>query len=155
MDLNNTYSFPGAKSIVVCGDIHGDFNSVVHKLCVQYQMTDTVLVIAGDCGFGFEKLGYYENVFKRNSVRLSKANNWVVMLRGNHDDPSYFQEIKISHERFCTIPDYSVIQACGHSILCIGGAVSIDRSHRIDYDKAHVKSGKSSYWTDEMPVWMR
>ena len=59
-------------------------------------MTDTVLVIAGDCGFGFEKLGYYENVFKRNSVRLSKANNWVVMLRGNHDDPSYFQEIKIT-----------------------------------------------------------
>lgn len=153
MDLSNTYSFPGAKSIVVCGDIHGDFNSVVHKLCVQYQMTDTVLVIDGDCGFGFEKLGYYENVFKRNSVRLSKANNWVVMLRGNHDDPSYFQEIKISHERFCTIPDYSVIQACGHSILCIGGAVSIDRSHRIDYDKAHVKSGKSSYWTDEMPVY--
>ena len=64
MDLNNTYSFPGTKSIVVCGDIHGDFNSVVHKLCVQYQMTDTVLIIAGDCGFGFEKLGYYENVFK-------------------------------------------------------------------------------------------
>lgn len=153
MDLNNTYSFPGAKSIVVCGDIHGDFNTVIHKLCVQYQMTDTVLVIAGDCGFGFEKLGYYENVFKINSVRLSKANNWVVMLRGNHDDPSYFQEIKISHERFCAIPDYSVIQACGHSILCIGGAVSIDRSHRIDYDKAHVKSGKSSYWTDEMPVY--
>ena len=61
--------------------------------------------------------------------------------------------MKISHERFCTIPDYSVIQACGHSILCIGGAVSIDRSHRIDYDKAHVKSGKSSYWTDEMPVY--
>lgn len=153
MDLNNTYSFPGAKSIVVCGDIHGDFNTVIHKLCVQYQMTDTMLVIAGDCGFGFEKLGYYENVFKRNSVRLSKANNWMVMLRGNHDDPSYFQKIKISHERFCTIPDYSVIQACGHNILCIGGAVSIDRSHRIDYDKAHAKSGKSSYWTDEMPVY--
>lgn len=153
MNLNNTYSFPGAKSIVVCGDIHGDFNTVIHKLCVQYQMTDTMLVIAGDCGFGFEKLGYYENVFKRNSVRLSKANNWMVMLRGNHDDPSYFQKIKISHERFCTIPDYSVIQACGHNILCIGGAVSIDRSHRIDYDKAHAKSGKSSYWTDEMPVY--
>lgn len=67
MDLNNTYSFPGAKSIVVCG----------------------------------------------------------------------------------------YIQACGHSILCIGGAVSIDRSHRIAYDKAHAKSEKSSYWTDEMPVWMR
>lgn len=153
MTRSSLYSFPDAKSIVVCGDIHGDFNTVIHKLCVQYQMTDTVLVIAGDCGFGFEKSGYYENVFKRNSARLSKANNWVVMLRGNHDDPSYFQEMKVGHERFCTIPDYSVIQASGHNILCVGGAVSIDRTHRIEYDKAHASSGKASYWTDEMPVY--
>ena len=54
-------SFPEAKSIVVSGDIHGDFNLLVHKLCVQYQMKDTVLVVAGDCGFGFEKKAYYEH----------------------------------------------------------------------------------------------
>ena len=47
----HTYSFPDAKNIVVCGDIHGHFNEVIFKMCVQYQMTDTLLIIAGDCGF--------------------------------------------------------------------------------------------------------
>ena len=62
MNSFSTYSFPEAKSIVVCGDIHGEFNAVIYKLCIQYQMTDTVLIIAGDCGFGFDKPGYYDNV---------------------------------------------------------------------------------------------
>lgn len=34
-------NFPSAKSVVVSGDIHGDFNHLVFKLCVQYQMRDT------------------------------------------------------------------------------------------------------------------
>lgn len=46
---------PAAKHIVISGDIHGDFNTLVHKLCVQYKMQDTLLIVAGDCGFGFEK----------------------------------------------------------------------------------------------------
>ena len=134
MSSFSTYFFPDAKSIVVCGDIHGDFNAVIYKLCYQYQMTDTVLIIAGDCGFGFDKPGYYDNVYNRNSSRLSKANNWVVMIRGNHDDPAYFQEERIHHDRFRCVPDYSVIQACGHNILCVGGAVSIDRDYRKKHD---------------------
>ena len=55
MDNNNVFSliYPEAKSVVISGDIHGDFNELVFKLCIQYQMTDTLLVVAGDCGFGF------------------------------------------------------------------------------------------------------
>ena len=120
MNTLHTYTFPEAKNIVICGDIHGEFNSLIYKLCIQYQLTDTLLIVAGDCGFGFEKSGYYEQVFNRNSSRLSKSNNWIVMMRGNHDDPSYFSEEKISHQRFRTVPDYSVIQACVHNILCVG-----------------------------------
>ena len=153
MNSFHTYSFPNAKNVVVCGDIHGEFNAVIYKLCVQYQMTDTVLIIAGDCGFGFDKPGYYDNVYNRNSSRLSKANNWVVMIRGNHDDPAYFQEKRIHHDRFRCVPDYSVIQACGHNILCVGGAISIDRDYRKKHDSRHSRSGVASYWTDEMPVY--
>ena len=53
-----------------------------------------------------------------------------MFVRGNHDDPSYFQEEKICYERFRCVPDYSVIQACGLDILCVGGGVSIDRLAR-------------------------
>lgn len=147
----NTYLFNEAKNIVICGDIHGEFLSVVYKLCIQYQMTDTLLIVAGDCGFGFEKPGYYDLIYKKASSKLSKANNWVVMIRGNHDDPSYYNEKKINHKRFMTIPDYSVISACGHNILCIGGAISIDRSYRIKM--MNQKHGIKLYWPDEAPYY--
>ncbi len=42
-----------------------NFKGVVHKLCIQYGLTDALLIIAGDCGFGFEKLGYYNRVAGR------------------------------------------------------------------------------------------
>ncbi len=50
----NMLDFPKAKGIVVSGDIHGEFTKLVYKCCVQYGMTDTVVIVAGDCGFGFE-----------------------------------------------------------------------------------------------------
>lgn len=75
----NAYEFPNAKRTVVCGDIHGAFTELVFRCCVQYEMTDTLIIVAGDCGFGFERSGYYEDVYKKCNKRLSKANNWLVI----------------------------------------------------------------------------
>lgn len=147
-----TYNYPEAKSIVVCGDIHGAFEEMVFKLCVQYGMSDTLLIVAGDCGFGFEKPGYYDQVFNKISRRLIKANNWILMIRGNHDDPAYFQEQRIRNVRFRCIPDYSIVSACGHTILCVGGAISIDRTYRQLVDSRAHSAQTASYWEDEMPV---
>ena len=49
----NHFNFPSAKSVVVCGDVHGDFRKMVAKLCDEIGMEDTLPVVAGDCGFGF------------------------------------------------------------------------------------------------------
>ena len=43
----NEYEFPEAKSIVVSGDIHGDFNMLINKVFIQYQMQDTLVIVAG------------------------------------------------------------------------------------------------------------
>ena len=75
---HNIYDFPDCCSIVICGDIHGDFNLLVNKVCVQYQMKDTLVIVAGDCGFGFERKGYYENIVKRNAKRVNESNNWFL-----------------------------------------------------------------------------
>ena len=158
--------FPSAKSIVVSGDIHGDFNQLVFKVCVQYQMRDTLLIVAGDCGFGFEKPGYYEDMARRNAKRLSESNNWIVFVRGNHDNPAYFDGSTFKHRRMMAVPDYTVIQACGHTILCVGGAISIDRSYRLEQwnneqkrlsrmhpDVPDGRLAKHYYWADEAPIY--
>ena len=150
-------SFPHAQGIVVSGDIHGDFTSLVYKCCVQYGMTDTLIIVAGDCGFGFENPSYYEDVYKKCRNKLSKANNWIVFVRGNHDNPAYFNDQHIKHARWMTIPDYSIIKACGHTILCVGGATSIDRALRMASKKYHLPTKDNpliptSYWLNEQPV---
>lgn len=149
------YEYPDAKQVLVCGDIHGDFRFVVYKLCVQYACKDTLLIVAGDCGFGFEKPGFYDTVYNQVAGRLGKANNWVVFIRGNHDDPSYFAKEKVSYKRWRCIPDYSIVQACGHNILCVGGATSIDRHERKEENarlqgRGHLQT--AVWWPDEAPV---
>lgn len=125
MNHNSIFSlsFPEAKTIIVSGDIHGDFNQLGFKLCIQYQLTDTLLIVAGDCGFGFEKKENYE----QNAKRMNKANNWIVFVRGNHDNPAYFDGSMFNFKRFIAVPDFSILQACNHTILCVGGAISFDR----------------------------
>lgn len=146
------YNYDDVKNVVVCGDIHGDFHTLVYKLCVQYGLTDTLLVVAGDCGFGFEMPAYYTQVYNREAGRLKKANNYVAFVRGNHDNPAYFNEERISYKRWRTIPDYAVISACGHNILCIGGAISIDREYRKRQLAWRATSQTGYYWSDEAPV---
>ena len=150
--------FPEAKSIVVSGDIHGDFTQLVFKCCMQYGMKDTLIIVAGDCGFGFERPGYYENLYKKCRNRLTKANNWLAFVRGNHDNPAYFKEGRIRYKRWMTVPDYSVIKACGHCILCVGGATSVDRLYRIMDKRWHpIKNEEplapNVYWPSEQPLY--
>lgn len=80
MNTLHTYTFPEAKNIIICGDIHGEFKSLIYKLCVQYQLTDTLLIVAGDCGFGFEKSGYYEQVF--STFHLTPASESHAQIQG-------------------------------------------------------------------------
>ena len=84
--MGKLFEYPETKSVVVCGDIHGDFHTLAHKMCIQYQMADALLIVAGDCGFGFDKPAYYEQVYNKDAGLLRKANNWIVFVRGNHDN---------------------------------------------------------------------
>ena len=77
------------------------------------------------------------------------------MMRGNHDDPAYFAtdsagHTAIEHMRWRTVPDYAVIEACGRTVLCVGGAVSVDRQIRLQEMSRH--PGKVYYWPDEAPA---
>lgn len=147
----NILSFPEVQSIVFCGDIHGDFIALVDMLR-QKDIHDALIVIAGDCGFGFETPEYYEDTYQKILRHLQAYNLWIVMLRGNHDNPAYFNgDQRITYERWQTIPDYTILQACHHNILCVGGAISIDRSMRLQW--MDIRPEREAYWIDEAPVY--
>lgn len=88
-------------------------------------------IVAGDCSFCFEKKESYENMVKRNVKRMNEANNWIVFIRGNHDNPAYFDGYTFKHKRFIAIPDYTILQARSHTVLCVSKGISIDRQYRL------------------------
>ena len=69
-----------------------------------------------------------------------------------NDDPAFFQNGLIDFPLMKTIPDYSVRQVAGKTVLCVGGAISIDREYRkMKMRLAQLKDRGvlNSYWEDE------
>ena len=101
---------------------------------------------------------------KRNAKRMNEANNWIVFVRGNHDNPLYFDGKEFNYKRFIAVPDYTILLACKHTILCVGGGISIERRYRMDeWKKYCVKHrmhstsedlfSKNFYWPNEAPTY--
>lgn len=158
------------------GDIHGEFKGL--KSCIKkYDLKNCLLFCCGDIGFGFEKLQHYKDLIPKLN-KLCKSNNvYVIFIRGNHDDPSYFDNTTINYSNIKAVSDYTIVQVFDindkekynplHSVLCIGGATSIDRTYRIgvmnknikDYIRYHQctldeakKNIKKLYWENEHPI---
>lgn len=146
--MNNNIRFEGIDNLLFCGDIHGEFETIVYKLN-QYE--NTVLIVCGDIGMGFYKDEYYYSLFKKLNSKLSKQNNHLLLFRGNHDDPAFFSGSFKKYPHIYLIPDYSVISVNKTNVLCVGGATSIDRKYRIETEW---RTGKKTYWGEaELPYY--
>lgn len=141
------------NSLFICGDIHDEYKRLLYEL-KRKGIHDATILLAGDCGIGFEKTGYYVQLYQKLSRTLQNINCQLLLIRGNHDDPAYFQGKLIDFPLMKTLPDYSVIRFKNRNILCIGGAVSVDRSERLHAMRLAVKKGRAEpkyYWKNEMP----
>lgn len=138
--------FTKIPEVFFIGDVHGQFSEVVNDLRTRKKLKDALVICCGDIGCGFYNIGYYIDLFRRLNERLTRDNITLAFVRGNHDNAEFFNETEFvskkltefSHIRF--IPDYSILMTTVGNILCVGGAISIDRKARVD--------GKS-YWQNE------
>lgn len=138
--------FENIDTLLFCGDIHGEFEAIVFKL---NRYSNAVLVVCGDIGMGFHKEEYYLTLFKKLNLKLSKKNNYLLLFRGNHDDPAYFDGSFKKYKHIYLLSDYTIVSVKQTHILCIGGATSIDRKYRIENER---RSGRKTYWGDaELP----
>lgn len=128
-------------NIVLCGDIHGEFNTLRYDINRLHE--NSYIIQVGDFGMGFHKPNYYkDHAFPELNEVLVKKNCHLYAFRGNHDDPSYFKETHnpFDYSNITLLADYSELDLLGKNILVVGGAVSVDRRFRVP---------NKSWWSDE------
>ena len=145
---------PGITDLYFVGDIHGEFTKLAHDITYIHKLTNSVIIIAGDCGFWHYKPGYYERIWHRIKKKLEEKNNMILCVRGNHDNPWYYDPANWSgYDRWMTVRDYDVLDILGTKILCIGGATSIDQAERKEWNRKreHWGSSRRIWWITERP----
>lgn len=135
------------------GDIHGDID-IIKKYLHRGVLDDANLYQIGDFGLGFKsmtdvKLGELDN-------KLEEYNTNLFVIRGNHDDPSFWldgskrNDFNRKYTNITLIPDYHSEIIGGKSVLFIGGSVSIDKHRRIDSSVVKGVSEVEGWWEDEV-----
>ena len=134
-------NFKQYNNVIFCGDVHGLTNLKSISLNYIKNIKDTLIIFCGDIGLGFCSPILEKNNIKDCNEIIKPYNIHYILLRGNHDDPKFFiKDSEYNQSNITVIPDYTILNTNKHNILCIGGAISIDRTSRIP---------NISYWDTE------
>ncbi len=127
--------------IIAIGDVHGKFDQLISKMeTILEGNTGVNFVQLGDFGLGFEQPVQDWNTLNPINELLKQSDSMMYVIRGNHDNPAFWDSgcgFLFSNIKF--VPDESIELIEDKFCYFVGGAVSIDRSHRrqgIDYWRA-------------------
>lgn len=139
--------------LFVVGDTHGSNLQLANHLLPNVPKESKKAILhVGDFGMGFSShAGELDNMAHLDR-KLKKNNVWLYVIRGNHDNPAYFDSFNLKHQdmdkfdNITLIPDHTLltldfIGAIQKNIYCLGGAVSVDRTNR---------TPSKGYWWNEI-----
>jgi predicted phosphodiesterase len=139
--------------IFYLGDLHGNFN-LINKYIKLYEIKDAYIIQVGDFGVGFNTFKKEYRSLKMVQDQLEKRNIHLWAIRGNHDYKPYFDNDPFGFTNIHLVADYTVLNLADKNILCIGGAVSVDRLWRKTKKQKNGDFnntlGVESWWPDEV-----
>lgn len=138
--------------IFILGDIHGNFEFIRWTIKSRH-LNGCTFIQVGDFGIGYQPGRDMQTLENLNKF-LSDYNCFVYAIRGNHDDPKYFNgDFYLSNLKL--MKDYSTEIIDEQKFLFVGGAVSIDRKYSLEHMQLSASFGmdKPRYWFDEKFVY--
>lgn len=122
------------KPTYLMGDVHAN----LENLSILHKIEPGSLFILGDVGFGFSK----NSDKKLIDFFIDLVNKgWEInLIRGNHDNPSYWYNDKYGIKGINFLKDYTIVDINDKKYLVIGGGVSIDVAFR---------TPNINWWEDE------
>ena len=120
---------PAPQELYFGGDTHGEFDAL-DKWNERHE--GAALIHVGDFGLGFLSRG--ESVLfhaRQFNERLQGKGNTLYVIRGNHDDPRFFQHGDSIGDNLHLVKDGTLLELGGKRIYCHGGAISVDRKQRV------------------------
>lgn len=141
------------------GDIHENFG-LIGQYIDMYNIKDANIIQVGDFGVGFRTIDKDKRMLNLFHTKLVKNNVIVWVIRGNHDFKPHFDNDPFGFTNIRLVKDYTVLNLGGKNILCIGGAISVDRKLRQtkkqligEFENTDIPSGKESWWSNEVFVY--
>lgn len=134
--------------LYICGDIQGKLKELTWEVAVREKITDSYIIVAGNIGAGSP--GFDELYKDKLESRLSEGNIKILSVRGNQDDPSWFDG-KHDLEYIKFLEDHKQIEISGKTIYPVGGSISINRLELVKKNEELQKRGskKKVYWKEE------
>lgn len=138
------------RDLYVVGDVHGNYRELIFRATQKYKTEHADLLILGDFGIGFNKPEYMNQEYNRSKGKLEKHDITINVLRGNHDDPSYFKEPKkLDYPRLHFLEDGKVYDLCSRSVFIIGGANSTDIEYTDSFGNHKHRIEGKDWWPGE------
>lgn len=116
--------------MIFVGDVHGKFQEFIELI---KNCQDETIIQVGDFGLmGGTDLGVWVEILnmKRLSDCLVENHCLLYVVRGNHDNPMFWNGGFSDYPNICFIEDYTRLTIEGKVVLFVGGGISLDRKGR-------------------------